>query len=391
MTIKPVKVNLMSLFNGYRDDGDDGVYAYDNGVHKLIVRPSYQREFVYSLEKQKAVIESILKNYPINVMYWAVDDENTFEILDGQQRTLSICHFMNGDFSVEVNGIVKWYNSLNEVERSRFDVYEITIYQCQGGQDEKLAWFKTINIAGEVLTQQELRNAAYAGTWLQDAKKYFSKPNCQALSFAKGFVKGNPVRQEILEQVLGWATDAENLKRASRGEKAYSLEEYMAVHQMDKTANKLWLYYTDVMTWAISRFNSLDNRKLLEKQDWGYLFNRYKDVELDENELRDEITRLLLDDDVTNKNGIITYILSGKSPDELRRLHIRTFPDAVKFEVWKKQGEQCPYCLREGINKKYMLNEMEADHITPWSLGGKTVASNCQMLCKRHNREKSAK
>lgn len=392
MQISKTRVKLIDIFNGYADKGEDGVFAYDNGMHRLTVRPSYQREFVYTLDKQKAVIESILKGYPINIMYWAVNSDNDFELLDGQQRTLSICEYMAGHFTVETTkGIIKGYYNLSPLEKDKFEQYELDIYQCRGSQDEKLAWFKTINIAGEVLTPQELRNATYCGTWLQDAKKYFSKPNCQALSLSNGYIKANPVRQELLEKVLKWHTDYTNMLEQSKGLQPLNIEGYMALHQMDKNANKLWLYYCDVMTWATSRFNSVDNKKLLENQDWGYLYNRYKDADYDELELKEKINSLLLDDDVTSKNGIIPYILSGGALEEERKLHLRTFPDSVKYAIWQKQGCKCPQCEREGIHKTYELSEMEADHITPWSQGGKTVASNCQMLCKLHNRSKSAK
>ena len=214
MRITETKIKVSELCQGYTDDGDGGVYGY---CGKLTIRPSYQREFIYKDKKRDAVIYSIRNGFPLNVMYWSKVSDNEFEVLDGQQRTISIGQYLNGDYSIKIDGNDKFYHNLSESEKQKIADYVLTIYICEGTEEEKLEWFKIINIAGETLTDQELLNATYAGTWLSDAKNYFSKRNCVAGQMASGFIKGNPIRQDYLEKALSWIADKYHLGMLSEG------------------------------------------------------------------------------------------------------------------------------------------------------------------------------
>ena len=245
--------------------------------------------------------------------------------------------------------------------------YELMVYVCRGTDSEKLEWFKTINIAGEKLTNQELRNAVYAGPWLSDAKRYFSRTGCAAYETGNAYVNGSPIRQQYLETVIKWI---------SRDK----IEDYMGKHQHDENALPLWEYFQSVLKWIESTFTK--KRKDMKNVDWGSLYNTYKDAELDPVEIEAETVRLLLDEDVTRPAGIYPYILTR----EEKHLNIRAFSDGVKQRVYERQSGKCKIC-----GEKFTLREMEADHIKPWVEGGKTSEDNCQMLCKQCNREKSSK
>ena len=262
MKITETKITIRELVENYSDDGDGGVFGYNN---KLIIRPSFQREFVYKDKQRDAVIETIRKGFPLNTMYWSKVEDNKFEVLDGQQRTISIGQFINGDFTIRINKDDKFFHNLSETAQNEILDYELTIYICEGTEEEKLEWFKVINIAGEVLTNQELLNATFVGPWLADAKNYFSKRNCVAAKMAEGYVKGNPIRQDYLEKALSWIADRDNLK---------SGQVYMAIHQHDEDANDLWLYYQSVINWAKMMFPKV-RKGITDTQDWGILYNKY--------------------------------------------------------------------------------------------------------------------
>ena len=373
MKITEIKVKISELCKNYKDDGDGGVFGYDG---KLTIRPSFQREFIYKDKQRDAVIHSVRRGFPLNVMYWSKVNDNEFEVLDGQQRTISIAQYLNKDFPIKVDGNDKFYQNLTAEEKQKLDDYVLTVYICEGTEEEKLEWFKTINIAGEVLTNQELLNATYHGPWLQDAKNYFSKRGCVAGQTAEGFIKGNPIRQDYLEKALNWIADRDGLE---------SGQLYMAIHQHDKDANELWLYFQEVISWAKRMFPNLD-KKLTEGIDWGILYNKYKNKSYNTNTLYEEIQKLIDDEDVTKQAGIIPYVLSDKTKSDERLLSIRTFSDQIKRRVWEKQKHICPMC-----GGTFDFSEMQGDHITPWSKGGKTVEDNCQMLCNKCNNEKSNK
>lgn len=379
MQITETKIKVSELCKGYTDDGDGGVYGYNDGSHKLTIRPSFQREFVYKDKQRDAVIDTVRKGYPLNVMYWSKVSDTEFEVLDGQQRTISLGQYLNGDFAIKINGNDKFFHNLTDTEKQQIQDYELTVYICEGTDEEKLEWFKIINIAGETLTNQELLNATYTGTWLADAKNYFSKRNCAAGQMADGYIKGNPIRQEYLEKVLSWIADRDKLE---------SGQMYMAIHQHDADANDLWLYFQSVINWAKMMFPN-KRKGVTDSQEWGLLYNKYHNNQYNTNTLEAEIQTLLMDDDVTKNSGIIPYVLSAKTKHDEKHLSIRAFTEAQKRRAYEKQGHKCLLCLKNGIDTEYAYEDMQGDHIVPWSQGGKTVDDNLQMLCRTCNNDKS--
>ena len=379
MQITETKIRVSELCQGYIDDGDGGVYGYDDGNHKLTIRPAFQREFVYKDKQRDAVIETVRKGYPLNVMYWSKVTDTEFEVLDGQQRTISLGQYLNGDFAIKINGNDKFFHNLTDTEKQQIRDYELTIYICEGTEEEKLEWFKIINIAGETLTPQELLNATYTGTWLADAKNYFSKRNCVAGAMGDGYIKGNPIRQDYLEKVLSWIADRDGLE---------SGQMYMAIHQHDVDVNDLWLYYQSVINWAKMMFPT-KRKGVTDSQDWGILYNKYHNKAYNSNTLETDIQKLLMDDDVTKNSGIIPYVLSDRTKYDEKFLSIRTFTEAQKHRAYERQNHKCPFCQKNGIDIEYAFNEMQGDHIIPWSQGGKTVDDNLQMLCQKCNNMKS--
>lgn len=363
MKIELQKIKIKEVFDGYRDSNEEGVVGYGG---KLDIRPKFQREFVYKDAQRNAVIDTIRKEFPLNVMYWSVVRNDNgevagYEILDGQQRTISFCQYMQGDFSIDS----KYFHSLTSDERAQIENYDLYIYICDGTDSEKLEWFKTINIAGEKLTNQELRNAVYAGPWLTDAKRHFSKNGCAAYGLAEKYMNGSPIRQDYLESALKWISED-------------NIEEYMSRHQFNDNASELWQYFQEVVAWIQRMFPNY--RKEMKGLEWGDLYNKYKDNSYDAQKMEEEIACLMQDEDVTSKKGIYEYLLCG---DE-RFLSIRAFTDNMKREAYESQQGICLKC-----GQHFEISEMEADHITPWSQGGKTIAENCQMLCRDCNRRKS--
>lgn len=377
MQITETKVKVSDLCKNYLDNNDGGVFGYDG---KLTIRPSFQREFVYKDKQRDAVIDTVRKGYPLNVMYWSKTGDDTYEVLDGQQRTISLGQYLNGDFPIKINGNDKFFHNLTDTEKQQIQDYELTVYVCEGSDEEKLEWFKVINIAGETLTNQELLNATYAGPWLADAKNFFSKRNCVAGQFADGYIKGKPIRQDYLEKALAWIADRDGLESGGA---------YMAIHQHDEDANDLWVYFQEVIGWAKRMFPNM-SKKLTECQDWGILYNKYRNKQYNTNDMRALIDRLLQDEDVTKQTGIIPYVLSDKTKHDEKYLSIRAFPEQIKRRVYEMQEHKCPFCVENGIYTEYAFEEMQGDHIIPWSKGGKTVEDNCQMLCQRCNNDKSA-
>lgn len=366
MKIELHELTVREIANSYIDNAEEGVKGY-GGL--LNIRPKYQREFVYDDTKRNAVIDTIVKGFPLNVMYWVKNEDGTFEVLDGQQRTVSFCQYVNGDFSLNN----KAFHNLTNTEKNAILDYKCMVYFCEGNDLEKLEWFKTINIAGEKLTEQELRNAVYTGEWLTSAKLKFSKSNCAAYNLANKYVNGSPIRQDYLETAIAWINDDK-------------IEEYMSIHQHDPNANELWAYFLSVITWVESTF--IKYRREMKGINWGALYNRFHGQIFDTVKLENQIANLMMDDDVTNKKGIYSYVLTG----EEKFLSLRQFSESQKRTVYERQNGICPYCLSEHRQKTHFeYTEMEGDHITPWTEGGKTSIENCQMLCKEHNRKKSSK
>ncbi len=363
MKIQLHKISVRKVVAGFKDSAEEGVVAYGG---KLDIRPKYQREFVYKEKQRNAVIETIKKNFPLNVMYWMEREDGGYEVLDGQQRTISIGQYVNGDFSLDN----KFFHNLTKEEQDVILDYELMIYFCEGTDKERLDWFTIINISGEKLTEQEIRNAVYTGPWLSDAKLKFSKSNCAAYLLANdggSLMGGSPIRQEYLETALSWINGGK-------------IEDYMAKHQHDKNADKLWAYFQDVIAWTRATFTNY--RHEMKNVPWGELYNEFGDKELRGRKLETEIAELMQDEDVTSKSGIYQYVLTRNE----RFLNIRAFTDKMKREAYERQKGVCAKC-----RKHFEIEEMEADHIKPWHEGGKTVAGNCQMLCKQDNRTKSGK
>jgi hypothetical protein len=360
MKIQLKEITVRELTKGFEDNAEAGVVGYGG---KLDIRPPYQREFIYKDKQRDAVINTITKEFPLNVMYWAVREDGNFEIIDGQQRTISVCQYVKGDFSI--NGLA--FHNLPKDKQEQILNYKLTVYQCSGTDSEKLDWFRTINIAGEKLTDQELRNAVYSGTWVTDAKRYFSKNGCVAYQTGSDYLNGSPIRQDYLETAIKWISNGK-------------IEGYMSEHQHDQNAAALWRYFQDVITWVSTTFTK--KRKFMKGVEWGILYNTYKDEKYDTKKIEEETEKLILDDDVTKKSGIYPYILTRNE----KYLSIRAFSDAIKQKVYEKQKGVCVKC-----KEKFEIEEMEADHITPWHEGGKTIENNCQLLCKECNRRKSGK
>jgi hypothetical protein len=368
MKIDLHNITIRKVINGYKDSAEEGVVAYGG---KLDIRPKYQREFVYKEKQRNAVIDTIKNGFPLNVMYWMIREDDGYEMLDGQQRTISIGQYVNGDFSLND----RFFHNLTKEEQDNILDYELMIYFCEGTDKERLDWFRIINIAGEKLTDQEIRNAVYTGPWLSDAKLKFSKSNCAAYLLANDggqLVSGSPIRQEYLETALFWKNNGK-------------IEDYMAKHQHDTDADELWEYFQNVIEWVRKIFANY--RREMGNVPWGELYNNFKDKKIDTKKLEREISELMQDEDVTKKSGIYEYILTRNE----KYLNIRAFTDKMKREAYERQKGICPHCKGDNKKKKWAIEEMEADHINPWHEGGKTITENCQMLCKEDNRRKSGK
>lgn len=372
MEINERRVTVREVAEGYFNDAEDGVVGYDE---QLDIRPKYQREFVYKDSQRDAVIRTVMRGLPLNVMYW-VDrgeqyeddpDEPRYEVLDGQQRTISLCEYVDGSFSVDD----KYFYNLPSDQQDKILNYELFVYVCEGTDSEKLEWFKIINISGERLTDQELRNAVYAGPWVSDAKRYFSKTGCAAATLADDYLKGSSIRQDYLEKAISWAAAAEGK----------TIEGYMAEHQNDPTAQSLWSYFRSVIDWIQAVFPKV-RKKEMNGLPWGLYYNKHgKRTDLDPKALELEIQRLMGDEDVTKKSGIYEYLLTG----DVRKLSIRAFDRRMQLAAYEKQGHKCAICGEE-----FEFEQMHGDHIKPWSKGGHTTPDNCQMLCRDCNLKKGA-
>jgi len=361
MKIELHEIPVRDVVSGYVDSEENGVVGYGG---KLNIRPAFQREFIYKDKQRDEVINTIMKGFPLNVMYWVKSDNGGYELLDGQQRTISISQYVNGDFSVNHMG----FDNLTVTEREQILNYKLMIYICEGTDKEKLDWFKIINIAGEQLTPQELRNAIYTGEWLTEAKKYFSKTGCPAHAIASDYLKGAAIRQDYLETAIRWISACDGVE----------IEDYMAKHQHDPNCNELWLYFQNVISWVKVIFPKY--RKEMKGLEWGVYYNKYSQNNYDPKALESRIVDLMQDDDVTKKSGIYEYLLDGAE----KHLSIRAFTQSMARAAYERQKGICPIC-----GQHFEITEMQADHITPWSKGGKTTPENCQMLCAECNRRKS--
>ena len=393
---------VRDLVKGYVKDSDDGsttdsIYGFGG---RLNIRPSYQRNSVYNEKKRNAVMETIFDECPLNVIYWVDKEDGTFEVLDGQQRILSICKYIVGEFSVLADCFpVELPQDFPNLQVNFPDIaervldYQPDIYVCKGTPSEKLRWFRRINTSGEPLNDQELRNSSYTGAWLIDAKARFASAGGRGVKLAdvnpnnnayEPLLLGSWNRQQYLETALLWAARHEGMS----GDKA--IEQYMLAHRADADASALWQYFSQVLEWVRGKFIAFN--KALTGMDWGTIYEAYQRgdyagniIELSAQEINDRIIELCNDDEVTaSMRGIYQFILTGDG----RYLSIRQFDEKMARVAYERQHHHCQYCLDEGNQREYAFKEMEADHIQPWSKGGKTEESNCQMLCKKHNNEK---
>ena len=392
MTIEKKEITVREIVDGYVNNDEQGVRGY-GGL--LDIRPPYQREFIYNEKEERAVITTVLHNYPLNVMYWVKRDVDgtqvshlrseaaagetpayqvpPYEVMDGQQRTISICEYVAGKFSYDFKN---FHNQPADIRKKILD-YKLDIYICEGEASEKLDWFQTINIAGKVLNEQEINNAIFAGPFVSDAKKHFSKKNSGGARLGKDLVNGTPIRQDYLKKALEWMAAHE-----TRQGHPQTIKGYMADHQHDPNANNLWTYFQTVLNWAQTNFDMRKFKKIMCGLNWAELYDRFGQATLDTVSLAQRISALLRDGDIQKQSGIIPYVLTG---DE-HYLDLRAFPEDIKLAAWERQNHICPLCGRE-----FDFELMEGDHITPWRDGGRTVIENCQMLCIECNRRKGAK
>ncbi len=359
------EITIREVLKGYENkDEEGGVWGFDG---KLSIRPEYQREFRYDDKKQKAVIDSIINGYPLSLMYWEKRADGTYGCMDGQQRTISIGEFRKGKFSMIIGKNRQIFSTLTKEEQEEILDYKLMIYLCEGTEKEIKDWIKTINTSGEKMTEQEMRNVAYTGPWLSDAKRHFSKRNCPAQKMGSDYLSGSAIRQDYLETFIKWVSKEK-------------IEEYMLKYRFKSDAKHLWNYFKKVIKWTKTTFPNY--RKVMKGIPWGILYNEFKGKKIDSNELEIEVTKLMQDEDVDNKKGVYEYVLTRNE----KHLNIRAFSDNEKMEAYERQKGICPVC-----NKHFEMDEMEADHIIAWSKGGQTTSENCQMLCKHDNRTKSGK
>ena len=370
MNITRKQITIAELIDGYEEKGKEGIEGVVAFGGKLDVRPAYQREYVYSPKERDEVIRSIKKGFPLNIMYWSKVGDDHYELMDGQQRTISICRYAADDYQTFSVDHKYFHNILDPVERQAIYDYTLDIYICEGTPNEIHDWFSVINIAGKVLSPQELLNTSYTGTWLSSAKLFFSKPQCTAYNMASDYMSGSPIRQEYLETVLKWISDRDGLDK---------IADYMALHQHDENADDIINYFKSVIEWVEKTF--INKRKsLMCGLQWGLMYNSHKDDDLDPVATEQKIKSLLQDYDVTNQKGVYEYILTRNE----KFLSIRAFDAREKRQVYERQNQKCADC---GLH--FEIEDMEAHHIKRWTDGGHTSIDNCVMLCpachdKRH-------
>ena len=351
---------------------------------KLTIQPECQRNYIYADGKRDvAVIESILKGYPLGLIYFNKVSDDKFEILDGQQRITSIGRFVTNKFAVkDGNGFLQNFNAISKDKKEKILESKLLIYECEGAESEIKEWFKTINIAGVPLKEQELLNAIYSGPFVTKAKEEFSNSQNANIRKWSAYVQGNVDRQDLLECALDWV---------SKG----NIDQYMSQHRNDDNINELKTYFNTVIDWVSGIFEDVENEMC--GLEWGRLYETYHDNAYDPKEISKQVRNLYSDPYVKNRKGIFEYILGGSVDTKL--LDVRIFDEATKKSVYTKQTQEakakyisnCPLCaLGNDANriKVWQLKEMDADHITAWSKGGATDINNCQMLCKTHNRAK---
>lgn len=376
----PENISIRDLVDGYEDKQEEGVRGFKQ---QLNIRPPYQREFVYNDVQRDLVIDSVRKKYPLNTIYWVKNSDGTYEVLDGQQRIISICRFAAHKprlrFHVKDPKLgVLYFQSLPENLQEEFLNYKLSVYICEGSESDKMEWFKRINVVGEKLTDQELRNALFHGDWVTAAKKKFSRIGGPAHDRSSMYVSARAERQEYLETALRWYRNDND--RAAKGD---TIQACMSrIHSSQEPAEKLWKFYEGVIDWIEDHFPQKYWRKEMKGVAWGELYREYKKRPKDPEKTEELVSELMKSEDVQNGKGIYTYVFTRDSRD----LTPRAFHEADKRRAYEKQGGKCnnPNC-----GKEFPRDKMQADHKEPWSWGGPSVEDNCQMLCKPCHNEKS--
>lgn len=382
-TILRTDLTVRDISNGfvYNEYEGKGLFGWGG---KLTIQPEYQRNYIYAKEnKEKAVIDSLLRGYPLGLLYFVKVGENKYEILDGQQRVTSFGRYITHKFAIkDNNGMEQYFDGLADNLKEKILNSPLTIYICEGEESEIKEWFKTINIAGVPLNNQELLNAIYSGKFVTLAREEFSNSQNANIQKWSAYIKGDVNRQDYLATALNWV---------SKG----NIDSYMSQHRYDENINELKTYFNSVIDWISSVFR--DVKSDMRGLEWGRLYETYHKNSYDPNKVSEELLKLYADPYVQDTKGICEYILGGCNDTKL--LNIRVFDDNTKRIVYEKQTQDaqskgisnCPLCALGNDNNKdriWSLKEMDADHVTAWSKGGATDISNCQMLCQTHNRAK---
>jgi hypothetical protein len=384
-TILKTTITVKEICDGfvYNELEGKGLFGLSG---KLTIQPEYQRNYIYASDggkKEMAVIESVLKDYPIGLIYFNKVSDDNLEVLDGQQRITSLGRFITDKFAIkDENGSPQYFGGMAKDKQAKILETKLTIYECKGKESEIKEWFKTINIAGVPLNDQELLNAVYSGPFVTLGKAEFSNSQNANIQKWSAYVSGSANRQEFLECALDWV---------SKG----NIGDYMSRHRFDKNINELKKYFNSVIDWVSSVFTDVESE--MRGLEWGRLYEEYHKKAYNPAKVSAEVQKLYADPYVKNRKGIFEYILGGSVDTKL--LEVRVFDEATKKAVYttqtakaeKKGQSNCPHCaMGHDANKGkiWIFGEMDADHVAAWSKGGKSDNKNCQMLCKTHNRAK---
>ena len=371
----------------YNELEGKGLFGLDG---RLTIQPEYQRHYIYNDGKRDvAVIDSILKGYPIGLIYFNTTSDGRYEVLDGQQRITSFGRFVTGKFAItDADGNVQYFSGLPQDQQEKILKSQLLIFECEGEETEIKEWFKTINIVGVPLNAQELLNAVFSGSFVNAAKRVFSNSQNAEIQKWSHYLKGDVKRQDYLATALGWLSKS----------KGMAVDAYMSQHRHDSNINELESYFRSVIDWVSATFTMVENDMC--GIEWGRLYDTYHNTPYSVDHITKRVKALQSDESIKTPRNIYEYVLGGEQ--DKRLLDIRIFEESTKKAAYRKQTESakekgisnCPLCaLGDNANKTrlYKITEMDADHVTAWSKGGSTTIENCEMLCKTHNRSKGNK